>query len=70
VGHGFGCDVAGGARPDLEELLAKLFRQELGDQTRDDVGRAARRLAVCDSASFRIGLVFVGRFLMLADDDP
>ena len=24
----------------------------------------------CDSASFRIGLVFVGRFLMLADDDP
>ena len=27
VGHGFGCDVAGGARPDLdEELLAKLFR--------------------------------------------
>ena len=46
VGHGFGCDVAGGTRPDLdEELLAELLRQELRDQTRDDVGRAARRLA-------------------------
>src|SRR5260370_23174421 len=45
-------------RPDLdEELLAKLFRQELGDQTRDDVGRAARRLADDDfHRTRRIGL--------------
>jgi hypothetical protein len=46
MGHGLGCDVAGGARPNLdEELLAELFRQELRDQARDDIGCAARRLA-------------------------
>ena len=46
MGHGFGCDVAGGARPHLDqELLAKLFREELRDHTRDEIGRAARRLA-------------------------
>ena len=58
AGHGFGCDVAGGARPDLdEELLAEFFRQELGDQARDDVGRAARRLADDDfHRPRRIGL--------------
>ena len=41
-----GADIAARARSIVDdELLAKLFRQELGDQTRDDVGRAARRLA-------------------------
>jgi len=58
VDHGFGCDVAGGARPHLDkELLAKLFRQELSDQTCDHVGRAARRLANDDfHRARRIGL--------------
>jgi hypothetical protein len=37
AGHGFGCDVAGGARADLdEELRAEFFRQELGNQARDE----------------------------------
>ena len=46
AGHGFGCDVARGTRSDLDkELLAEFFRQELGDQARDEVGRATRRLA-------------------------
>src|SRR5262249_60636794 len=53
-----GADVAGGARLDLdEELLAEPFRQELADQTCDDVGCAARRLTDDDPhRTGRIGL--------------
>src|SRR5262249_29470361 len=49
---------SGGARADLDdELLAELFRQELGNQARDEVRRAARRLANDDfNWPHRIGL--------------
>src|SRR5262249_40860772 len=49
---------AGGARQHLDkELLAKLFRQELSDQTCNHVGCAARRLANDDFyRARRIGL--------------
>src|SRR5262249_24550824 len=55
---GFGSNIAGGARTDLDdELLAELFREELSEQAHDDVGGAACRLADDDlHRSRRIGL--------------
>src|SRR5262245_27253962 len=56
--HRFSCDVAGGARTNLDdELLAEFFRKELGNQARDEVGSAARRLSDNDFHwTRRIGL--------------
>jgi hypothetical protein len=50
MGDDFGADIAGGARPVVnDELLTEALRQRLRDQPRDDVGRYPRRIAGDDA---------------------
>ena len=46
MGGEFGADIAGGARPIVDdELLAEPLRQIVGDEAGDNVGRGASRIA-------------------------
>ena len=60
LGGHFGREIIAGARLVLDdELLAHMLRQILSDQARDDVGRAARRIA--DQPAHRVVRIIVGR---------